>query len=114
MGEGEARTMGLNVNRAKVIVIIGATLSTAGAVSITGNIGWIGLIIPHGARFLIGSDNRKLIPLSLLMGASFLMLVDLLCRTISGAEIPLGIMTSLIGGPFFIYLLRRFKGGNWR
>lgn len=114
ISDAEARTMGLAVEQAKVIIIFGATMCTAGAVSITGNIGWVGLIIPHGARFLIGSDNRRLLPLSMLMGAAFLMVVDLLCRTISGAEIPLGIMTSLIGGPFFIYLLRKFKGGNWR
>lgn len=114
ISDAEAKTMGLPVEQAKILVVLGATLCTAGAVSITGNIGWVGLIIPHAARFMIGSDNRKLIPLSMLMGAAFLMLVDLLCRTISGAEIPLGIMTSLIGGPFFIYLLRKFKGGNWR
>lgn len=112
MGENEAKSMGLPTGLAKVLVIVGATLSTAGAVSITGNIGWIGLIIPHIARFLVGSDNRKLIPYSMLLGGAFLMLIDLLCRTISGTEIPLGIMTSLIGGPFFIYLLKRYKGGR--
>lgn len=114
ISDAEARTMGLPVVQAKILIIVGATLCTAGAVSVTGNIGWVGLIIPHMARFFIGSDNRRLIPLSMLMGAAFMMGVDLLCRTISGAEIPLGIMTSLIGGPFFIYLLRKYKGGNWR
>ena len=114
MGDREAASMGLPVSRARIAVIAGATLATAGAVSIAGTIGWIGLIIPHVARFLIGSDNRKLVPFSMLLGAAFLMLVDILCRTLTGAEIPLGILTSLIGGPFFIYLLRRFKGRGWR
>jgi len=114
MGDQEASSLGLPVQRARIAVIAGATLATAGAVSIAGTIGWVGLIIPHAARFLIGSDNRRLIPFSMLVGATFLMLVDVLCRTITGAEIPLGILTSLIGGPFFIYLLRRFKGRGWR
>ena len=114
MGDQEAASLGLSVPRARIIVISGATLATAGAVSIAGTIGWVGLIIPHVSRFIVGSDNRKLIPFSMLVGAAFMMLVDLLCRTITGSEIPLGILTSLIGGPFFIYLLRRFKGRGWR
>ena len=114
MGDQEAFSMGLNVKRARLIVVSGATLATAGAVSIAGTIGWVGLIIPHMARFLVKSDNRRLIPYSMLMGASFLILIDTLCRTLTGAEIPLGIMTSLIGGSFFIYLLRRYKGGGWK
>ena len=114
MGDQEASSMGLPVSKARIAVISGATLATAGAVSIAGTIGWVGLIIPHVARFLVGSDNRRLLPFSMLVGAAFLMLVDVLCRTITGSEIPLGILTSLIGGPFFIYLLRRFKGRGWR
>lgn len=114
MGDGEARSLGLPVGLSRMTVVAGATLATAGAVSVCGNIGWVGLIVPHMARFLVGSDNRKLIPFSMLLGASFLMLVDLLCRTLTGAEIPLGIMTALIGGPFFLYLLRRYKGGGWK
>ena len=114
MGEDEARSLGLSTGTARFLVISGATLATAGAVSLAGTIGWIGLIVPHMARFLIGSDNRRLLPFSALLGASFLMLIDLLCRTLTGGEIPLGILTSLIGGPFFIYLLRRFKGRGWK
>lgn len=114
MGEQEAESMGLAVFAAKGTVIFGAAMATAGAVSIAGNIGWVGLLIPHAGRFFIGSDNRKLIPFSMLAGAFFLTVVDLFCRTVSGAEIPLGIMTSLIGGPFFIYLLKRYKGGHWK
>ena len=114
MGEIEAKSMGLNTLLAKVIIVAGATLATGGAVSIAGSIGWVGLIIPHMARFIVGSDNRKLVPFSMLLGAGFMILIDTLCRTITGSEIPLGIMTSLIGGPFFIYLLRRYKGGGFR
>ncbi len=114
MGDQEASSMGLPVAKARIAVISVATLATAGAVSIAGTIGWVGLIIPHVARFLVGSDNRRLLPFSMLVGAAFMMLVDVLCRTITGSEIPLGILTSLIGGPFFIYLLRRFKGRGWR
>lgn len=114
MGDREAGSLGLSVSSARVAIVAGATLATAGAVSIAGTIGWVGLIIPHAARFIIGSDNRKLIPFSMLLGAAFMMLVDILCRTVTGSEIPLGILTSLVGGPFFIYLLRRFKGRGWR
>lgn len=114
MGDDEAKSMGLNVSMIKYMIICGATLATASAVSIAGTIGWIGLIIPHMARFFVGSDNRKLIPYSMLLGSTFLVLVDVLCRTISSAEIPIGIMLSFIGAPFFVYLLRRYKGGDWR
>lgn len=113
MGDREALSMGVSVKRARVAIVSGASLATAGAVSIAGTIGWVGLIIPHIARFIVGSDNRTLIPFSMLLGASFMMFVDILCRTITGSEIPLGILTSLIGGPFFIYLLRRYKGRGW-
>ena len=114
MGDSEAASMGLNTTRARITVVIGASLATAGAVSLAGNIGWVGLIIPHTARFFAGSDNRKLIPFSALLGAGFMLLIDTLCRSLTGGEIPLGIMTSLIGGPFFIYLLRKYRGGGWK
>lgn len=114
MGDKEAFSLGLDVKKARAVIIFGATLATAGAVSISGTIGWVGLIIPHVARFIIKSDNRKLIPFSMICGAVFLMFIDVLCRTLTGAEIPIGIMTSIIGGPFFIYLLRKYKGGGWK
>ena len=113
MGDSEAKTLGLNVGAAKLMVIIGATLATAGAVCISGTIGWVGLIIPHIARFFTGNDNRRLMPVSMSMGACFLMLVDVLCRVVSNAEIPLGITTAIIGGPFFIYLIKTKKGSGW-
>ncbi len=114
MGDDEAKSMGLNVSMIKYMIICGATLATASAVSIAGTIGWIGLIVPHMARFFVGSDNRKLVPYSMLLGSTFLVLVDVICRTITSAEIPIGIMLSFIGAPFFVYLLRRYKGGDWR
>lgn len=114
MGDSEAFSMGINVKKIRVIVVAGATFATAGAVCISGTIGWIGLIVPHMARFIVKSDNRRLIPFSMLIGAIFLMLIDMLCRTLTGAEIPLGIMTAVIGGPFFIYLLKKYKGGGWK
>ena len=113
MGDDEAQTLGLHVNTARALIIAGATMATAGAVCACGTIGWVGLVIPHVARMFVGNDNRRLMPVSMFMGAGFLMLIDVLCRTISGAEIPLGIMTSIIGGPFFIYLVKKKKGWGW-
>ncbi|SCZ81824.1 FecCD family ABC transporter permease [Acidaminobacter hydrogenoformans] len=113
MGDREARSLGINVKVMKFFLIGFATLATAGAVSVSGVVGWIGLVIPHVGRMLVGNDNRKLIPASISLGASFMLLVDTICRTLTGAEIPLGIVTALVGGPFFIYLLKRTKGENW-
>lgn len=113
MGDKEARTLGINTRTAKGTIVIGATLATAGAVCVSGTIGWVGLIIPHIGRMLIGNDNRILIPVSFSLGACFLMIVDNMSRVITGSEIPLGILTSLIGGPFFIYLLKKTKAKGW-
>ncbi len=113
MGDREAHSLGINTALNKVIVIACATLATAGAVCVSGIIGWVGLIIPHIGRMLVGNDNKVLIPASLSLGACFLIVVDNLCRTISGSEIPIGILTALVGGPFFVYLLKKTKGGGW-
>ncbi|HRX49346.1 MAG TPA: iron ABC transporter permease [Spirochaetota bacterium] len=113
MGEREALSMGLNVNLDRAIIITCTTLATAGAVSVSGIIGWIGLVIPHIGRIIAGNDNRILIPASISLGACFLILIDNLGRVITGAELPLSILTAIIGGPFFVYLLKRTKGGNW-
>jgi iron complex transport system permease protein len=113
MGDREARTLGIDTKITKGIVVTGATLATAGAVCVSGTIGWIGLIIPHIGRMLAGNDNRILIPVSFSLGACFLMAVDILSRVLTGSEIPLGILTSLIGGPFFIYLLKKTKAKGW-
>lgn len=113
MGDREAKTLGLNVGASKAGVIASATLATAGAVAVSGVIGWVGLIVPHIGRMLFGNDNRWLIPASMSVGACFMVLVDTICRSIASSEIPLGIITAIVGGPFFIYLLRKTKGGGW-
>lgn len=113
MGDMEARTLGINSNLNKLIAITFATLSTAGAVCVSGTIGWVGLIIPHIGRMIVGNDNNLLMPVSCALGASFLVTIDNISRTLTTGEIPIGILTSLVGGPFFIYLLKKTKGGSW-
>lgn len=113
MGDREARALGINVNANKIAVISFATLATAGAVCVSGIVGWIGLVVPHIGRMLVGSNNKWLVPVSISLGSCFLLLVDTVCRTISGSEIPLTIVTALIGGPIFIYLLKTTKGDKW-
>ncbi|HZK44438.1 MAG TPA: iron ABC transporter permease [Syntrophomonadaceae bacterium] len=113
MGEEEAQALGINTTRLKSVVIISATLLTAAAVSISGIIGWIGLVIPHLCRALVGPNYKNLIPVSIVVGSSFLLIVDTLARVLFPMEIPLGILTSLIGAPFFIYLITR-TGRGWK
>lgn len=110
-GEEEAKAMGIDTARIRTVVIICSTLLTAASVSVCGMIGWIGLIIPHLARMLVGPDYKILLPASLLVGSTFLLLVDDIARSAFQLEIPLGILTSIIGAPFFIYLLIRGKRG---
>ncbi len=105
LGEEEARSLGVDLKRERGIIIVAATLLTASAVSVAGTIGWVGLIIPHVTRRIVGSDNKRLIPTVILVAAAFMILVDLFARNISGYEIPLGILTGLIGAPLFGYIL---------
>jgi cobalamin transport system permease protein len=108
--EEQAKQLGIHVEKVKIIVIVAATLTTATAVAFSGIIGFVGLIIPHAARFIVGYDHRRLLPLAALGGAGFLMLADLLARTIiAPEELPLGVVTAIAGAPFFLYLLRRAK-----
>ena len=107
MGDEEAQSLGLNPSRVRLIIIAACTLLTSAAVSISGIIGWIGMIIPHMARMIVGPDNKILIPASLSLGASFLLLIDNISRVIISIEIPIGILTAVIGVPIFLYLLRR-------
>ena len=109
--EEEARTMGINTRLMQLVVILCATLLTAASVAVSGMIGWVGLVIPHFARMLFGSDFRKLIPASALMGASFLMVVDDVARVAATAEVPLGILTSFIGGPVFLMMMLTRREG---
>ncbi len=111
MGDDEARTLGVNTKRMTKIIIICATMITASAVCISGLIGWVGLVVPHMGRMLVGPDFRKLMPASALIGAAFLLTVDNLSRTVFPTEIPLGILTAIIGAPVFAWLLGRKKVG---
>ena len=110
MGEEDARAMGINTERLKAVIIICATISTASAVCISGIIGWIGIMIPHIGRLLVGPDHQYLLPVSMLIGASYLLVVDTLARTALATEIPIGILTALFGAPVFAFLLRKSRG----
>lgn len=107
MGDDEARALGVNTEKMRLLVILCCTLLTASAVSISGIIGWVDLVIPHAARMIVGPDHRKLLPACISLGATFLLLVDDVCRTATSIEIPLGILTAIIGAPVFIYLLQK-------
>jgi iron complex transport system permease protein len=106
-GDLEAKSLGININQIRGIVIICASLLTASAVSVSGTIGWVGLVIPHLGRILVGTDHTKLIPTTVVMGALFMLVIDTLARTISNVEIPLSILTGFVGAPLFAYLLYR-------
>ena len=106
MGDEEAQSLGLNPSRLRLIIIIGATLLTSAAVSISGIIGWLGLVVPHIVRMIVGPDNRILIPASLSFGASFLLIIDNISRALVTIEIPIGILTAIVGVPIFLYLLK--------
>ena len=105
MGERESRALGVNYRTTIMVLIISATALTAGAVSVSGTIGWIGLVIPNIVRLIVGSDNRSVFPISALIGASFLIVVDTLARTLSPNEIPLSVITGIIGTPLFLYAI---------
>jgi iron complex transport system permease protein len=102
--DDEARALGVDTRRLRSIVVTAATLMTAAAVAVSGIIGWVGLLIPHAARLLVGPDFRRLLPLAMLLGAAFLLAVDTVCRTIATIEVPPGVLTALIGTPFFLWL----------
>ncbi|MDR2444539.1 MAG: iron ABC transporter permease [Spirochaetaceae bacterium] len=112
LGEEEAQSMGVNVRGMRALVIVCGTLVTAAAVSVSGVIGWAGLIIPHLSRRLVGNNYQVLMPVSMLTGALFLLLIDNISRNLFATEIPLGILTSLVGAPFFLWLLTR-RGEIW-
>jgi iron complex transport system permease protein len=112
-GEEQAQQLGLDVKRVRRIIVFGATLTAAAAVSFSGIIGFLGLVVPHLIRMLWGSDYRKLIPLSILGGASLLLAADILARRVAAPqEVPVGIITALTGAPFFLFILRRSRRQN--
>jgi iron complex transport system permease protein len=102
--DDEARALGVEVARLRTLIVACATLMTASVVAISGIIGWVGLLIPHAARLLVGPDIGRLLPLAMLMGAGFMLAVDTLCRTLAQIEVPPGVLTALIGTPFFLWL----------
>ena len=106
MGDEEARSLGVNPERLKLVFILCATLMTALAVSAVGIIAWVGLMMPHAARMILGPDHRFVIPAAALMGGIYILMCDTLARTLIGSEIPVSIITSILGAPFLFYLLR--------
>ena len=107
LSEEEARSMGVNTRALRLVVILSATVLTAASVAAAGMIGWVGLVIPHLGRKLVGSDCRRLLPAAMLMGAFFLLAVDNISRNLLAVEIPIGILTAFVGAPFFLYLMTR-------
>jgi iron complex transport system permease protein len=109
--DDEARALGVDTRRLRTLVLAAATLMTAAVVAVSGIIGWIGLLIPHAARLLVGPDFGRLLPLAMLLGAGFLLAVDTLSRTLAPVEIPPGVLTALIGTPFFLWLFALARRG---
>lgn len=106
-GEEGARTLGIPVARVRLVVILISTLITSTAVSMCGVIGFVGLMVPHAVRLISGPDHRSLLPISALSGGLFLLIMDTVARSVASVEIPVGVLTALIGGPFFLVMLRR-------
>ena len=105
LGEEEAQALGVDTGRLRLVVVSAATLMTATVVAVSGVIGWVGLLVPHLARLLVGPDFRRLLPGAMLLGAAYLLAIDTLARTMARIEIPLGVLTAVVGTPFFIWLL---------
>jgi iron complex transport system permease protein len=112
LGSDEAKSLGVNTRVLYAVIVVCSTLIAASIVAIAGIIGWVGLVVPHLCRMIVGADHEKLIPASALMGSAYMLLVDDLARITAAQEIPLGIVTAIIGAPFFAYLLKRSQGEN--
>ena len=111
LGDDEAKTVGINPEKDKLIILIAATLASSSAVAVAGIIGLYGLVVPHMVRMLAGPDNRKLIPLNFVLGGTFLLIIDDFSRSFSGFEIPIGVFTMLLGAPVFILLMKKTNIG---
>ena len=111
LGDEEAKALGVEAGRLRLCVIAAATLMTASVVAISGVIGWVGLVIPHIARMIVGPSFDRLLPTAMLLGASYLLAVDTLARTMARIEVPIGILTAVVGAPFFLWLLARGREG---
>jgi iron complex transport system permease protein len=111
VGDVEAASLGVDPARVRLILVLTATLGTAAVVSVSGLIGFVGIVVPHAVRLLFGAAHHTLLPLALLLGAAFLVLADVVARTaLAPAEVPIGVVTALVGAPFFLVVLRRHKG----
>ncbi len=113
MGENEAKTLGVNVKRERIIFVVASSFAVSIAVSVSGIIGWVGLMVPHLVRMMTGPDHKSLIPLSMAGGAAFMILADTLARSLTNFDIPVGIITAITGAPFFIYLMKRGGKESW-
>ena len=114
LDEEQARQLGIDVERTKLLLLGASSLAAAAAVSVSGTIGFVGLIVPHAVRLVWGPDNRHLLPMTIIVGAAFLIAADLVARTVDQpSEVPVGIVTAFCGVPFFLYLLRRARGAYW-
>jgi len=113
MGEEEAKTLGVHVTRERIIFVAASTLMVSIAVSVSGIIGWVGLMVPHLIRMMTGPDHRSLVPLSMAGGAAFMIFADTLARSLTSVDIPVGIITAVLGAPFFIYLMKRGGNESW-
>jgi len=113
LGDEDAAALGVRPARMRSVVLVSTALIVAGAVAVSGVIGWVGLVTPHLARMWVGPDHRVLLPVSFLMGGAYLIVIDTLARTVTAGEIPLGVLTALIGAPVFFVLLRRNRDRIW-
>lgn len=113
LGDEDAHALGIAVERTRWTILIAATALVAASVAVAGIIGWVGLVIPHIARMLVGPDHKRLLPAAALIGAGYMVLVDNVARTATASEIPLGVLTAIIGAPMFAWLLRRTQAGGW-
>jgi iron complex transport system permease protein len=112
VGEEEAGTLGVDPRRVRLVVVVAATLTTAAAVAVSGLIGFVGIIVPHTVRLLVGASYRVILPVAVIGGAAFLVLADLVARTVlSPSEIPIGVVTAFVGAPFFALVLRTSRRG---
>lgn len=113
MGEEEAKFLGINVRRERLVFLIASTLAVSLAVSVSGVIGWVGLMVPHLIRMMTGPDHKTLVPLSMAGGATFMIFADTIARSLTNFDIPVGIITALSGAPFFIYLMKKGGKESW-
>ena len=113
LGEEEATALGIDVRRVRIVIVVAATLMTSAAVAVSGIIGWVGLLVPHLARLIVGPAFARLLPMTIIVGAAYLLAVDTAARTIGAIEIPLGVLTAVVGTPVFLVLLARGRRSGW-